>query len=243
MKQSFAIGDIHGGLKALNELLKLLPVQPKDRLIFLGDYVDGWSESAGVVERLMELDKEYDCIFIKGNHDDWCLNWLLTGQTDELWLSSGGTATVQSYSKVEEPMRSKHIAFLQRLQHFFVDEANNLFIHAGFCSMHGPQYDRYPSNWYWDRTLWEMALAINPALNRNHPFFPKRLSHFAQLFIGHTPTINYGISTPIHAANLWNVDTGAAFSGKLTGINIQTGQYWQTEPVHTYYPNEKGRTK
>jgi serine/threonine protein phosphatase 1 len=109
--------------------------------------------------------------------------------------------------------------------------------------MHGPQHDRYQTNWYWDRTLWEMAIALDPKMDKGSPFYPKRLQHFNQLFIGHTPTTNYGIATPIRAANLWNVDTGAAFKGKLTGIEVQTGQYWQSEPVYSFYPNETGRTK
>ncbi len=243
MKQVYAIGDIHGGLRALNELLALLPLQPQDGLVFLGDYVDGWSESAGVIDRLLELETQFDCIFLLGNHDAWSLQWLKTGQTDELWLSSGGQATIESYANVDTAQRSLHIDFMERLRPWFVDEDKNIFIHAGFCSMHGPQHDRYETNWYWDRTLWEMAIALNPQLDKESPFYPKRLKHFNQLFIGHTPTTNYDIDTPIKAANLWNVDTGAAFRGKLTGLCVQTGQYWQSSPVHHLYPGETGRTK
>jgi serine/threonine protein phosphatase 1 len=243
MKQSFAIGDIHGGLKALDQLLGLLPLQPNDRLVFLGDYVDGWSESAGVINRLLELEDQYDCIFLLGNHDAWCLQWLKTGQTDTLWLSSGGEATIASYANVDAATREQHLLFMEQLRPWFVDEDNNLFIHAGFCSLHGPAHDRYETNWYWDRTLWEMAIALNPLLTKDSPFYPKRLQHFNQLFIGHTPTTNYGVTTPIHAANLWNVDTGAAFRGKLAAINTRSFEFWQSEPVYSLYPNETGRTK
>ena len=66
--KTFAIGDIHGGLRGLKELITLLKLEENYRLIFLGDYVDGWSESAQVIQYLMELSNSYDCIFIKGNH-------------------------------------------------------------------------------------------------------------------------------------------------------------------------------
>ena len=73
---TFAIGDIHGGLKALVQVLNKLEVTEEDTLIFMGDYVDGWSESAQVVSFLIELSKKINCIFIKGNHDVWCEEWL-----------------------------------------------------------------------------------------------------------------------------------------------------------------------
>ena len=41
MKRVLAIGDIHGGLKALQQVMKRAEVTPEDKLIFLGDYVDG----------------------------------------------------------------------------------------------------------------------------------------------------------------------------------------------------------
>ena len=40
-KRTFVIGDIHGGLKALLQVLNKLEVKEEDSLIFVGDYVDG----------------------------------------------------------------------------------------------------------------------------------------------------------------------------------------------------------
>ena len=44
MKRTFVIGDIHGGLKALQQVLDRVELKENDHLIFLGDYVDGWSD-------------------------------------------------------------------------------------------------------------------------------------------------------------------------------------------------------
>jgi serine/threonine protein phosphatase 1 len=44
-KRNLVIGDIHSGLKAVEQVLKRAEITPEDRLIFLGDYVDGWSEA------------------------------------------------------------------------------------------------------------------------------------------------------------------------------------------------------
>lgn len=74
--RTIVIGDIHGGLKALIQLLEKPEVKENDRLIFLGDYVDGWSESAQVINFLIDLSQKQQCVFIKGNHDVWCQEWL-----------------------------------------------------------------------------------------------------------------------------------------------------------------------
>ena len=64
-KRTFVIGDIHGGLKALLQVLNKLEVKEEDTLIFVGDYVDGWSEAAQVIQFLIELSEKVKCIFIR----------------------------------------------------------------------------------------------------------------------------------------------------------------------------------
>ena len=53
--RTLVIGDIHGGLRALHQIMERAKVTPKDTLIFLGDYVDGWSQSPQVIDYLIEL--------------------------------------------------------------------------------------------------------------------------------------------------------------------------------------------
>lgn len=45
----------------------------------------------------------------------------------------------------------------------------------------------------------------------------------------------------MHAINVWNLDTGAAFRGKLSCMDIKTKKVWQSDEVYTLYPTEKGR--
>lgn len=247
MKRTLVIGDIHGGLKALTQVMERAGINQDDSLIFLGDYVDGWTESAKVIEFLTELDQKFSCTFIKGNHDAWCEIWLESERIDRSWFEHGGKGTIASYRNdenvVPEDLRQNHIAFFGKMKHYFVDEKNRLFIHAGFSSMHGPEKEVYESNYSWDRTLWETALAVGKNADPHSEFYPKRLKLFSEIFIGHTPTTDYGVNTPIHAANLWNVDTGAGKTGKLTVMDIDTKQFWQSDVVRELYPDEKGRNK
>lgn len=241
-KNTFVIGDIHGGLTAVKQVLERAKITKNDKLIFLGDYVDGWSESRGVLEFLMELREQQECIFLKGNHDQWCEEWLKTGAVSEVCYAHGGKATMASYENIDSETRHKHILIFENMLNYYVDDRKRLFVHAGFTSMHGPQRDDALTP-LWDRTLWEMAAAMDKNLDKESVFFPKRLKLYTEIYIGHTPTTNYGITVPMQVHTLWNIDTGAAFGGSLTMMNIDTKTFWQSDPLNTLYPNEPGRKR
>lgn len=243
MKRTIVIGDIHGALKALEQVITQVAPKRGDRFIFLGDYVDGWSQSAEVVSYLMDLDRKHACIFIKGNHDAWCEDWLDDRPANETWLFHGGRSTVKSYSRLTGAARKEHLAFFNRMRNYYVDEQNRLFIHAGFSSMHGPDHEHYASNYSWDRTLWETALAVDERIQKDSYLYPQRLLLFSEIYIGHTPTLRYDVMTPMKACNVWNLDTGAAFMGKLSAMDIDSREVWQSEVVQELYPDEKGRNK
>lgn len=239
--RTFAIGDIHGGLKALKQLIAKLKLEAEDQLIFMGDYVDGWSESAETVFYLMELSKHQKCIFIRGNHDELCYEWLKNGKHTEEWVMHGGQATMDSYAKFSKEEIQTQLTFFEHLENYIILKKEKLFLHAGFTNLHGPHKEYFQKMLYWDRSLWEMALALNPNLPKEDILYPKRLLLFKEVYVGHTPVTRIGKTTPVNAACVWNVDTGAAFKGPLTAINIETKEVFQSDPVWVLYPNEQGR--
>src|SRR5579871_1306485 len=243
MKRTLVIGDIHGGLRALTQVFEKAKVSASDELIFLGDYVDGWSDSANLIEYLIHLSLKQTCIFIKGNHDEWCEEWLRSGNPDNKWLFHGGQATVDSYKMFDVVTKQNHLNFFEQMKMYEIDSLNRLFIHAGFTSMQGPQQEFYSSNYTWDRTLWETALAMGSQMKNDSVLYPKRLKLFHEIFIGHTPTLYYDIKEPMHAANVWNIDTGAAFDGRLTIVDADSKTFWQSDMVKDLYPGEVGRNR
>jgi serine/threonine protein phosphatase 1 len=48
---------------------------------------------------------------------------------------------------------------------------------------------------------------------------------------------------PVNIGNLWNLDTGAAYDGKITIMNIDTKEFEQSDPLYRLYPDEKGRNR
>ena len=241
--RTIAIGDIHGGLKALVQVLNKVSVKDEDTLIFVGDYVDGWSEAAQVIQLLIELSEKVNCVFIKGNHDVWCEEWLRSGTVDQRWYMHGGKETMESYEGFSAEDKEIHLAFFEAMQLYYLDDDNRLFLHAGFTSQHGVGREPVEEAFFYDRTLWEMALVMDTSITKESKIYPSRLKHYKEIYIGHTPTTNFEEEVPMNRQNIWNIDTGAAFKGKVTAMNIDTKEYVQSDNLPSLYPDEKGRNK
>lgn len=239
--KTVVIGDIHGGFRALKQLIENVNLPSDTRYLFVGDYVDGWSQSAEVISYLIDFAGTNDCIFLRGNHDELLYKYLKSGESNPMWLSQGGESSVESYSKLSKIEKENHLRFFENLINYHIDAENRLFLHAGFTNQRGPQYEFYQNLVYWDRTLWEMVCAMDTNIPEEDDRYPKRLKLFKEIYIGHTPVTRIGFDEPANFANVWNVDTGAAFKGKISMLDISSKEVWQSDEVHTLYPNEKGR--
>lgn len=241
MSRILVIGDIHGAYRALEQIFERAAVTKNDQLIFLGDYVDGWGHSPEVLDCLIKMKQTHNCIFMRGNHDDLLLQWLKSGEYTEEWFTHGGQLTTETYRNLSEDKKQLHILFLESLQDYYLDDRNRLFVHAGFTNLNGVSHEYFRKLFYWERTLWETALALDKNLDHNHPQYPKRFTLYKEIFIGHTPVTRIGMTTPVNMANIWNIDTGAAFKGPLSIMDADTKEYWQSDSVYTLYPEESGR--
>jgi serine/threonine protein phosphatase 1 len=246
INRTFVCGDIHGNLNALKEVLEKSNFNNKqDKIIFLGDYCDRGLQTAELVQFLIELKNENsNHVFIKGNHDEWLKDYLVTGERNQVWTMQGGQETINSYLQNPKYLIDKeHEKFFLDLKPYYIDTQNRVFVHGGFTSHRGIGYEPYESNYWWDRTLWELAYAT-----RKTPT-PKKFLHHKEIYIGHNSTLNWTIdaitnpmgeviqgnilcTTPMNAHNVWNVDTGASYEkGKLTLLNIDTKEYYQSNEI------------
>jgi serine/threonine protein phosphatase 1 len=254
MVRTFVVGDIHGGLRALKQVLALVPYTSEDLFIFLGDYVDGWSDNAETISFLINFSEAQSCIFLRGNHDELLYAYLKRNEHNPTWLESGGNSSIKSYKKFTalniteaealdgvQNSLTEHITFLEQLENYHIDSDNRLYLHAGFTNQRGPQFEYYPNMVYWDRTLWEMVCSMDTTLHQSDSKYPKRLNLFKEIYIGHTPVTRIGSSIPTNFANVWNIDTGVAFKGSLSVIDVDSKEIWQSDPVWEFYPEEMGR--
>jgi len=241
MGRTLVIGDIHGGLLALQQVMERAGIQKEDHLIFLGDYVDGWSDSAKTISFLMALSRKQKTTFIRGNHDDLVYQWLKGKTMSPKWMMHGGQSTIDAYMQISQEEKLAHIAFYESMKDYYVSTNNKMFCHAGFQNLNGPQHEWHSTAFYWDRTLWEMVCVMDMSIHPGDVRYPKRLQLFDEIYIGHTPVTRIGASVPTRRANVWNIDTGAAFHGSISILDTTSKSFWQSDAVSSLYPEEIGR--
>jgi serine/threonine protein phosphatase 1 len=227
----FVIGDIHGGHKALIQCLERSGFdRQKDWLVSLGDICDGWPQVRQTVDELLKL-KHFKMVL--GNHDQWTLRWMENGWREDIWTSQGGFATMGSYGFDRESVPQSHRNLFARAP-LYLEWDNKLFVHGGIDpSVEMTRQD--PELLVWDRDL--LAGAVR--MSKTDPSF--RYGVWDDIFIGHTTTECYRTTVPIHACNVWAIDTGGGWSGPLTIMDIDSHQYWQSDPVPKLYPECPGR--
>lgn len=211
----YAIGDIHGCSYALNECLNKCKFNNKtDTLIILGDIVDGGRKTKDVIDRILKIKNK---ILILGNHDEWCLNWMKTGDELPGWWHQGGYATSESYGHDYENVPSSHVKLLESSVPYYIDEQNRIYVHGGF-NPNLPIETQHVDDITWDRELMCQYAVLHE--------IPK----YKHVFVGHTTTQLFDKRTdPLTMHNLTALDTGCGWDGKLTIMNVDTFEYWQSD--------------
>jgi len=213
----FAVGDVHGCLDKLLELLDRCRRFANGRpstFIFLGDFIDRGHDSRGVVETVMNM-KTIDperVIALAGNHEE-LLRLTDTSTGMGRWLINGGGATLRSYG-VSSPkdLPAAHLAFFQGLPTFY-DDGQRLFVHAGIRP--GIPLEQQAR----DDLLWI-----------REPFLSSTTNYGRLIVHGHSPTDG---PMPDIKPNRVNVDTGAVFGGPLTAVAFTESERWPISVVQT----------
>ena len=68
-----------------------------------------------------------------------------------------------------------------------------------------------------------------------NPIHFVNVNSFHEIYLGHTPTMNWKTDKPMRAVNVLNIDTGTRQGGKLTIMDVRTKEYWQSDPVNELY--------
>ena len=232
----YAIGDIHGRLDLIIELLTKIaddarrhPEDRERRLIFLGDYIDRGMQSRGVVETLLSKPwSGFDSTFLVGNHEAAMLDFLRCRSDESAWLSYGGVETLLSYGvavpnlpldgpairELREALRQAipvaHVDFLSNcvLSH---TEGDYVFVHAGVRPGRTIEQQTH------DDLLWIREDFLRARL----PLPGKVVVH------GHTIC-----AVPQDLGYRIDIDTGAFASGRLTCLVIRgkTRRFLNTGP-------------
>ena len=211
----FVIGDIHNRIEALKQVLQSSNFDyEKDLLISLGDVIDGGYNAYEVVEELLKIK---NLKLIIGNHDKWFMNNISSGWSGSIWLNQGGKNTLNSYKKANPDgmIPVTHQEFFNNGSYYHILD-NMLFVHGGFDTRL-PIEENNIITLLWDRSLIEKH------------WNGRKERTFDKIFVGHTTTQMYGKVEPQFIGKLVMMDTGAGWNGKLTIMNIDTEEYYQSD--------------
>lgn len=144
MKPIFAVGDVHGEITLLDELLENWDKE-QERLLFVGDLIDRGENPAAVLRRVKALADQTGAIVLKGNHEQMLLDFLENPSGKmHYYLSQGGMETIQSLiaDSLDKKMTPEGLAervkeeaaelidFIRNLPLYY-EEGKYVFVHAG----------------------------------------------------------------------------------------------------------------
>jgi len=134
----YVVGDVHGSLAALDQLLERLPLGPDDRVVFVGDLVRKGPDSPGVVDRVRGDDR---LVSVRGNNEQK----ILDDRKNPDWLRDGDRAFFESLPVA--------ISFADALVvHGGVDPERPLDEHSmdDLLTMRAPNGDGYDGPFWYD---------------------------------------------------------------------------------------------
>ncbi len=74
------ISDIHGNYVALQAVIDYCMTRGITRFIFLGDYVTDCPDPQKTLEKIYVLKQYFDCTFVRGNREEYLLNYRASGE-------------------------------------------------------------------------------------------------------------------------------------------------------------------
>jgi len=209
----FVIGDLHGCLGMLKNLINIIRWDPsKDRLIFIGDYIDRGEDSQGVIDFILKLKEDSPLVqCLVGNHEQMFLDYL-SGVDSQSFLFNGGSSTLLSYRRArkteQDPLiPSSHLSFLSSLLPM-IELDQYYIVHAGFRpNIRIENQDFFDMIWIRDEFLYSDF-------------------DFGKVVIfGHTPFQN-----PIVMKNKMGIDTGAVYGNCLTCLELPKKKFHYVRP-------------
>lgn len=234
--KTIVIGDIHGCYNELKSLLLYLETKgeydkTKDKLVFLGDYIDRGKNSRLVIKLVRSLqENNNNVVALMGNHEDMLINYYKG--IDDSWSFNGHFETLKSYEGFEKEFEDD-VKWMKNLPLYHEDE-HCVYVHAG-VDVYKPIEKQRKMTLLWTR----------------EPFIYATKEYYKKVIFGHTSTLFLNnTDKPVYteAFNI-GIDTGCVYGGALTALIIEDGEekkFYQTpkeKEIKTYNKKSNNNKK
>jgi predicted phosphodiesterase len=240
--RTILVGDIHGCLEELVELLDKVALSSGDRLVLLGDFFDRGPDPAGVVRLARSLGAEG----VLGNHDEKHLRWhkhSVKKRADPARSTPKGMSPEQERDNAA--LSDEDVAWLEALPIALDVGHGFVAVHGGFepGKSLGQQNPNHVIRCWWADPLGRYAAGFTA---------PERCVFWAEMWDGPVSVV-YGhsvhsLSTPRvdrtpSGFECYGLDTGCCYGGKLTAMILEERAFVQVPARRAYAPFSLARTE
>ncbi len=226
-KRTIFIGDVHGCIEELDELLAKLELRPGDRLGFLGDLVDKGPRSVEVIRSVEKVLADFPGSFCAaGNHEETAIRKHRQDKEGEPWTKEASESDWRFLESLPLLVR--------------VPEYRVVAVHGGFYPKFFVDYPEgvgeIPKEWHkgggkrMDRLRRVLRVRNVSAADRDYLALGEEKPgdpHWSEAYDGREGFAFFGHDPLVGKTRLTNhacgIDTGCCFGGTLTAAVIREG--------------------
>ncbi len=251
MSRTFIIGDVHGCIDELQELMQQLAPSANDHIIFIGDLIDRGPDSLGVVREVVRWSNRFNVQLVLGNHEEKFLRYV-----HHIKAASGLETEmkgIDEFPNLLSGLNDDELTFLQRAYHaLHLPDWNTLLVHGGVwrnVDFPLPATYRFLDNHNFDKK----RLAL---LNKTRYLNPEGMfvslgeekasdSFWAEVYEGQWGHVFFGHQSflqvePKRFTHATGIDTGCVYGGWLSAVEINgEGVSYTSVPARKSYSIKK----
>lgn len=215
------IGDVHGCFDEFKHLTQELgyswesgiPLHHANRILcFVGDITDRGPNSLGMIEVVWKLWKKGVAYYVPGNHCDKLYRYFIGRKVQ---ITHGLETTVSELGELSVKKANMYKKmFIELIEssplYQILDDGKLVIAHAGIRTDYIGKYNKQVKTFVLYGDITGETLANGMPVRKD---WAKKYHGKPVIVYGHTP-----VQQPRKVGNSINIDTGAVFGGKLTGL-------------------------
>jgi len=216
------IGDVHGCLEELFDLIKLIEARSVKpiKLYFLGDLIDRGPNTIGVLRFV--TSHPWVAGVCLGNHEEKFFRWM---KHQEKELAGGPKNPIKQYFEYPEELSYWLDLLANKIKAYIqIPDSNYTLVHGGFL----PTMRNLPSQCLKELSKFDRLCLRVRYIDENgnmvrfgnekpdHSFWTESYDgRFGTVVYGHQP-----VDEVVYKNNTFGIDTGCVFGGKLTALHL-----------------------